>query len=298
MHTDQMAYLIDVAKTGSINTTAKRMFSSQQAVSESLKRLEAELNCTILNRSKRGVSLTEDGKYVLEHVIPIMEQYLDMQRHFQEKNVAPSGQLHVGVALFATCVFLPDLIFELYRQQTQIQLFTEELPINKMLDDVLAGTLDFGIAGFPEENRYSFDNMQQLYKDSLTFYPLYTDHIVCVMHQNNPLSTEKAITKEQLSQAHFTAYGKYSPEPASGHLIHISGNTAIHKKFMQEEHSVCLINTSAFKTLYSEKEFVAVPLATNQAMSMCLFTRKEYPATKEDIYQAFIETALNTAKQF
>ena len=65
MHTDQMAYLIDVAKTGSINTTAKRMFSSQQAVSESLKRLEAELNCTILNRSKRGVSLTEDGKYVL-----------------------------------------------------------------------------------------------------------------------------------------------------------------------------------------------------------------------------------------
>ena len=66
MNTDQIAYFIDIAKTGSINTTAKRMFSSQQAVSDAIKRMEQELGCTILERSKRGVSLTDDGKYVLQ----------------------------------------------------------------------------------------------------------------------------------------------------------------------------------------------------------------------------------------
>ncbi|MBQ2004658.1 MAG: LysR family transcriptional regulator [Peptococcaceae bacterium] len=84
MNTDQIAYFIDIAKTGSINTTAKRMFSSQQAVSDAIKRMEQELGCTILERSKRGVSLTDDGKYVLQQVLPIMKQYQILQQHFQQ----------------------------------------------------------------------------------------------------------------------------------------------------------------------------------------------------------------------
>ena len=81
MNTDQMAYLIDIAKTGSINTTAKRLFSSQQAISESIKRLENELNCVLLLRSKKGVALTEDGKYVLQQVSNMYEQYEELQKY-------------------------------------------------------------------------------------------------------------------------------------------------------------------------------------------------------------------------
>ncbi|MBQ1188217.1 MAG: LysR family transcriptional regulator, partial [Peptococcaceae bacterium] len=54
MNIDQLKYLVDLAKTSSMNTTAKRMFISQQAISESMKRLEKELDCTLLTRSKTG----------------------------------------------------------------------------------------------------------------------------------------------------------------------------------------------------------------------------------------------------
>ena len=86
MHSDQLLYLIDISKTNSINATAKRMFSSQQAVSESIKHLEAELNCTILNRSKTGVELTDDGKYVLSYATTMIEQYNFLRHHFQSNN--------------------------------------------------------------------------------------------------------------------------------------------------------------------------------------------------------------------
>lgn len=51
MRTEQLQYLMDILKTGSINKTAQHFFISQQAVSNSLKQLENELGCTLLNRT-------------------------------------------------------------------------------------------------------------------------------------------------------------------------------------------------------------------------------------------------------
>ena len=80
MRTEQLIYLIDIAKTGSINNTAQRLFTSQQSISESIKKLENELGCTILNRSKTGVTLTEDGLYVLSflYFLSLEELILDL----------------------------------------------------------------------------------------------------------------------------------------------------------------------------------------------------------------------------
>ena len=50
-------------------------------------------------------------------------------------------------------------------------------------------------------------------------------------------------------------------------LLHVSGNTNIHKKFMQEENTVCLINAMAFKTLYPEKDFIFT-LAFDRMLSL------------------------------
>ena len=293
MNTDQIAYLIDIAKTGSINTTAKHMFCSQQAVSEAMKRLEHELGCTILERSKRGVSLTEDGKYVLQHIIPMMEQYQLLQQHFRETN-SPSGQLRIGVAQFATSIILTDLIFEMYRQYPYIALYTEELSIYDMITGVLNGHLDFGIAGFSDNSVFSLETIE---KNTLCIQPLYTDDIVCVMHRNNPLSTEKIITQHHLDKAKFTAYNNHQSYKTEHNVLHYSSNTNIHKKFMQEENTLCLINTLAYKTLYPEKDYVAIPTEGISPVTMSIFYNKTSKNEEDPIYQTFIQTALQLVKQ-
>ena len=87
MNIDQLRYFADLAKTGSMNTTAKRMFISQPALSESVKRLEEELGCPLLLRSKTGITFTEDGKMVLEHALRILEQHEQIQQKLQQNRL-------------------------------------------------------------------------------------------------------------------------------------------------------------------------------------------------------------------
>lgn len=292
MNTDQIAYLIDISKTGSINTTAKRMFCSQQAVSEAIKRLEQELDCTILKRSKRGVTLTEDGKYVLQQIMPMMEQYQSLQQHFHEAN-APSGNLHIGVAQFATSIILPNLIFEMYRQYPNITLFTEEMPIQDIISGVFQGEIDFGIAGFSDDGDFP---LKEIETNALSMKPLYTDNVVCVMHRNNPYSAEKMITEQHLAHMKFTSYNNYQAEKGIRNILHISGNTQIHKKFMQEENTICMVNSFAYKVLYPEKEYVAIPVEHIRPVVMCLFYHKQPSNIENPVYQTFIQTAEKLAE--
>ena len=66
MQLNQFRYLIAVDKFGSISRAAQELYISQSTISISLIRLEEELGAVLLNRSKRGVSLTPEGKTVLE----------------------------------------------------------------------------------------------------------------------------------------------------------------------------------------------------------------------------------------
>ena len=54
MRMEQLRCIVDIAKTGSLTSTAKRLFVSQQAVSKSISQLEEELGVNILIRSKNG----------------------------------------------------------------------------------------------------------------------------------------------------------------------------------------------------------------------------------------------------
>ena len=53
---DQLNYFVEVAKSGSINHAAQRLFATQQTVNAALKRLEKELGYTLLVRSASGVT--------------------------------------------------------------------------------------------------------------------------------------------------------------------------------------------------------------------------------------------------
>lgn len=73
MRLEQLQYLVDVAQTHSINSTAARCFATQQSVSVALKNLEQELDTLLLNRSATGVSLTRQGKETVKFSQDVLE---------------------------------------------------------------------------------------------------------------------------------------------------------------------------------------------------------------------------------
>lgn len=73
MQLNQFKFLVAVSQYGSISRAAQELYISQSTVSLALINLEEELGITILNRSKRGVSFTAEGKQVLQRAMEIME---------------------------------------------------------------------------------------------------------------------------------------------------------------------------------------------------------------------------------
>lgn len=291
MNTDQLLYLIDIAKTGSINTTAKRMFSSQQAISEAIKRLESELNCLILERSKKGVTLTDDGKFVLQHGMAMMNHYQLMQEHFNSNPATLRGHLDIGVAWFAISTILSDLILKMHRLYPHVALYTTELTVEDILEQLLQGELDFGIAGFSAQGEIILEDVQKQYQSVLCFEKLYVDHLVCVIYKNNPLAINQEIHSTQLDHIKYTRY-TYPRFDAEEPCLHCSNHTEIHKKFMQEENTVCLMPYQGYKVAYGEKDFRALRVVDASPVNTCLIYRRQDGSATDALYQTFIKTVV------
>lgn len=75
LNSDHLYYLVQVAKYGSITTAAEKMHITQPTVSLAIKKLEEQLNMQLLNRSFKGVLLTEEGKQVIQYAKAAFEYF-------------------------------------------------------------------------------------------------------------------------------------------------------------------------------------------------------------------------------
>ena len=68
---------LTVSETGSISKAADKLYISQPALSQQLKKMEKELEVDLFIRSNKGIDLTEEGK--------IVYKYFSMTENFYRK---------------------------------------------------------------------------------------------------------------------------------------------------------------------------------------------------------------------
>lgn len=71
----QLQYLLEVSKTGSVTQAANKLFVSYSSVSISITNLEKELGYPLFVRSRKGLIPTPQGEQVLEHARRICQSY-------------------------------------------------------------------------------------------------------------------------------------------------------------------------------------------------------------------------------
>ena len=69
----QLEYVVEISKCGSINKAAQKLFLSQSGISTAVRELEQELGIRIFARSNRGVEFTQEGKEFLSYAISLLE---------------------------------------------------------------------------------------------------------------------------------------------------------------------------------------------------------------------------------
>jgi DNA-binding transcriptional LysR family regulator len=74
MKLDQIRYIIEIARCGSFNKAAEKLFVSQSNLSASIKSLEEELGISIFMRTNKGIKLTPVGQELVRHSNNILQQ--------------------------------------------------------------------------------------------------------------------------------------------------------------------------------------------------------------------------------
>ena len=110
----------EVAKYGSISETAKKTYSSQPAISKSIKKLESDLGVQLFFRNLSGVELTEKGKELLFYVEKSYNNLIIAERNMLETQTLNRGKLSIGMPSNIGSFYLFDKIIDFHKKYPNI----------------------------------------------------------------------------------------------------------------------------------------------------------------------------------
>ena len=145
---NEMKYVYEVYKEKSFSKAAKKLFISQPALSNMVRKAEKEMGAPIFDRSTIPLTVTKEGAYYIRTVEKILFLERNLERYFQDIAGLQGGTLALGGASYFCSFVYPDLIarFQTKYPQVTIDLTegnTRELKAgleNESLDLVLYGS--------------------------------------------------------------------------------------------------------------------------------------------------------------
>ena len=100
----QLTYVVEISKCGSINKAAHKLFLSQSGISTAVRELEEELGIKFFVRSNRGVEFTPEGKEFLGYAVSLLEQKQRIESLYGEsRSTIGAGafqRFHPAVSLY------------------------------------------------------------------------------------------------------------------------------------------------------------------------------------------------------
>jgi LysR family nitrogen assimilation transcriptional regulator len=112
----ELRYFMHVARVGSFSRAAAQLNIAQPALSRQLKKLEDELDVTLLIRNGRGVELTEAGSILLAQAESLVSQFEDAAKLVRGGEEKVGG--HIVVGMPPTCgLLIGPVLFEMFRNR-------------------------------------------------------------------------------------------------------------------------------------------------------------------------------------
>lgn len=137
---DAIRLFLRVVESGSFSAAAKEIGIGQSAVSKQIAALESKFNSQLLQRSSRGLSLTEAGKVFYNGAIRLRDEFEQLESSVQYRQAEAVGTLRIAVApvfgrfyivprLAALLERYPALNVELLVSERQVDLIEENIDI-------------------------------------------------------------------------------------------------------------------------------------------------------------------------
>ena len=194
MTLQQLKYVIEVAKTGSMNVAAKQLFVSQPSLSMAIRELENDVHISIFERTTKGVVITAEGEEFLGYARQIINQVELLEDKYIEagqikKKFGVSAQ-HYSFAVKAFVEMVKGFDMDKY------EFAIREARTHDVIHDVVTGKSEIGIL---YTNDFNEKVLNKIFKDNqLEFVHLFTCEGYAYLWKNHPLAGKKVIALEEL----------------------------------------------------------------------------------------------------
>ncbi len=88
--------IVAVAEHGSFTKAAEELHLAQSAISQQIRRLEAELGMEVFRRSSRSVEVTAEGQVILDHAHRVLAELDDMHSQLADLTGLLKGRLSIA----------------------------------------------------------------------------------------------------------------------------------------------------------------------------------------------------------
>ncbi|MGY9052952.1 MAG: LysR family transcriptional regulator [Rhodobacterales bacterium] len=144
----QLTYLTALDTHRHFGRAAAAVFVTQSALSQQIKELELSLGSALVERNKRGVTLTIIGREVASRAIKVLEQVKDIEQLSRFQSSMPI-KLNIGLIPTIAPYLLPHVLPILRSNDNGLEFGIREAQTNILLEELSRGQLDAIIIALP-----------------------------------------------------------------------------------------------------------------------------------------------------
>lgn len=141
----QLRFFVEIIRQSSFTRAAEKMHVAQPAVSMAIRKLEEELELTLINRQDRRVSPTAEGEVFLRHAERILENCAAAQSEMAEVRGLARGEVRIGIPPMMSSYYFPRLISEFCRRYPALQLSVQGEGAARIQRMITRGEIDMGV---------------------------------------------------------------------------------------------------------------------------------------------------------
>ena len=191
----RMRVLREVAQRGSFSAAAEALSFTQSAVSQQIAALEREAGTVLVQRSARGIKLTEAGEAVVRHAEAILARLAEAEAELEAIAGLRGGHLRLVAFPSAAASLMPLAIAEFRRRHPAVELSLEPREPQDAIDCVKSGECDVALSLEPSFHPFTDDAVEKT--------PLLDDPMFLVLPGGHPLAHKQGLRLEDVAGESF-----------------------------------------------------------------------------------------------
>lgn len=209
MQIRELEYFMAVFETGSLTAAASRLFISQPALSQAIKKLENELGVELFYRDNNVLRITAAGEVFARESMRLLECRDDLVKKVRDAGNVEFGRLRIAMTPLYAQVFFPHVYSAFHSLYPTVEVEVVEAQGEEQEQMLLNRSIDLGFYASASAS------------PSIICDPVYHERMVLLVPADSPLNDYGYI--DESSGMPFIHLEKFASEDFVGFLANRSG---------------------------------------------------------------------------